>query len=158
MRHILSVLVDNKPGVLARVAGLFSRRVYNIDSIAVGTERDPNISRMTIVVKGDDIILEQINKQLNKLIEVIKIIDLTTINHVEREMLLIRVKSTTTTRSEIIQICDIFRSRIIDVATDSLIIEITGTAEKNQAMVDLLAKFGIIDIARTGNISLARGK
>ncbi|MFH1429486.1 MAG: acetolactate synthase small subunit [Candidatus Margulisiibacteriota bacterium] len=157
MRHILSVLVDNKPGVLTRVAGMFSRRGYNIDSIAVGTERDPAMSRMTIVVHGDDEILEQINKQLNKLIDVIKVTDLTQTSHVEREMLMVRIKATTTTRSEIMQICDIFRGRIVDVAPDSMVIEITGAEGKLQAILDLLAKFGIHEIARTGKIGLSRG-
>lgn len=157
MRHILSVLVDNKPGVLTRVASLFARRGYNIDSIAVGTEKDPNLSRMTIVVQGDDEILEQINKQLNKLIDVLKVVDLTQTNHVEREMLLIKIKANNSNRSEVMQICDIFRSRIIDVAKESLIIEATGTADKNQAILDLLTKFGIQEIAKTGKIALSRG-
>ena len=158
MRHILSVLVDNKPGVLTRVAAMFSRRGYNIDSIAVGPERDPGISRMTIVVHGDDVILEQINKQLNKLIDVVKIIDLTAASHVEREMIMVRVKSTPATRSEIMQICDIFRGRIVDVAQESLMIEITGAEGKLQAILDLLSKFGIHEISRTGKIALSRGK
>ncbi|MFA5928214.1 MAG: acetolactate synthase small subunit [Candidatus Margulisiibacteriota bacterium] len=157
MRHILSVLVDNKPGVLTRVAGMFSRRGYNIDSIAVGTERDPAFSRMTIVVHGDDFILEQINKQLNKLIDVIKVNDLTATTHVEREMQLMRIKCTVSTRSEIMQICDIFRGRIIDVSADSMMIEVTGTADKNQAFLDLLSKFGVQELARTGKIALSRG-
>lgn len=157
MRHILSVLVDNKPGVLTRVAAMFARRGYNIDSIAVGPEREPGVSRMTIVVHGDDEILEQINKQLNKLIDVIKISDLTATNHVEREMMMIRVKATASSRSEVMQICDIFRGRIVDVAQESLMIEITGAEGKLQGILDLLQKFGIMEIARTGKIGLSRG-
>lgn len=157
MRHILSVLVDNKPGVLTRVAAMFSRRGYNIDSIAVGPEREPGVSRMTIVVHGDDEILEQINKQLNKLIDVIKITDLTVTNHVEREMMMIRVKATASNRSEVMQICDIFRGHIVDVSQDSLMIEITGAEGKLQGILDLLQKFGIMEIARTGKIGLSRG-
>jgi len=157
MRHILSVLVDNKPGVLTRVAAMFSRRGYNIDSIAVGPERDAGLSRMTIVVHGDDVILEQITKQLNKLIDVVKITDLTQTSHVEREMIMVRVKATNTNRSEIMQICDIFRGRIVDVAPDSLMIEITGAEGKLQAILDLLGKFGIQEISRTGKIALSRG-
>ena len=157
MRHILSVLVDNKPGVMTRVAAMFSRRGFNIDSIAVGAENDPSVSRMTIVVHGDDTVVEQIEKQLNKLIDVIKLTDLTITNHVEREMVLVRIKATATTRSEVMQVCDIFRARIIDVAADSLMVEITGTEEKIEAMLNLLTKFGIQEMARTGKIALSRG-
>jgi acetolactate synthase-1/3 small subunit len=157
MRHIISVLVENKPGVLSRVSGLFSRRGFNIDSLAVGPTGDKAISRMTIVVRGDDIILEQITKQLNKLIDVIKIIDLSSDQHIERELVMIKVTTTTSTRSEVIELADIFRAKIVDVAAKSLTIEITGDTGKINALVDLCRKFGINEIARTGKIALSRG-
>lgn len=160
MRHVLSVLVANKPGVLARVSGLFSRRGYNIDSLAVGPTTDPETSRITIVVKGDDIILEQISKQLNKLIDVVKIIDLSSSDTpIERELTLIKVSTTTSqsSRSEIIELCDIFRAKIVDVAAKSVTVEMTGSDGKITSLVELLSKFGIIEIARTGKIALARG-
>lgn len=158
MRHVLSILVENRPGVLARVAGLFSRRGYNIDSLAVGPTIEPDVSRMTIVVKGDDIILEQITKQLNKLIDVIKIIDLTSSQEfVERELVLIKVSSSSQSRSEILEIANIFRAKVVDVATKSLTLEITGGEGKSEALIDLLKKFGIVEIARTGKIALPRG-
>lgn len=158
MRHVLSILVENKPGVLTRVSGLFSRRAYNIDSLAVGPTLDPGISRMTIVVKGDDVILEQITKQLHKLIDVVKIVDLTSGEEfVARELVLVKVNSSSQTRSEIIEIADIFRAKIIDVAQKSLTIEITGDDGKINALTDLLKKFGIQEIVRTGKIALCRG-
>ncbi|HCT83789.1 MAG: acetolactate synthase small subunit [Candidatus Margulisiibacteriota bacterium] len=158
MRHVLSILVENKPGVLARVAGLFSRRGYNIDSLAVGPTTDTSISRMTIVVKGDDIILEQITKQLNKLIDVIKIIDLTAAqDFVERELVLIKVSSSSQSRSEILEIADIFRAKVVDVAAKSITLETTGSEGKIEALIDLFKKFGIIEIVRTGKIALNRG-
>ncbi|AEA47424.1 acetolactate synthase small subunit [Archaeoglobus veneficus] len=155
-KHTIAVLVENKPGVLARVASLFRRRGFNIDSLAVGTTEREDISRMTIVVKGDDRTVEQVMKQLNKLIEVIKVSDLTT-NSVGRELALIKVAATTETRGEIIEIANIFRARIVDVARDSLIIEITGDEEKINAFIDLMRQYGIKELARTGKISMARG-
>lgn len=160
MRHVLSVLVANKPGVLARVSGLFSRRGYNIDSLAVGPTMDASVSRITIVVKGDEVILEQISKQLNKLIDVIKIIDLSsTDTPIERELTLIKVStsSSQTSRSEIIELCDIFRAKIVDVALKSVTVEMTGNNEKITSLLELLSKFGVVEIARTGKIALARG-
>ncbi len=157
MRHTLAVLVENKFGVLSRVAGLFSRRGYNIDSLAVGITEDPNISRMTIVVHGDDHVLEQVIKQLNKLIDVIRVIDLGAEESVERELALIKVNTDKENRAEIIQIVDIFRARIIDVAARTLTIEVTGTEGKIEAMENLLKPFGIKELVRTGKIALNRG-
>lgn len=158
MRHTLAVLVDNKSGVLARVAGLFSRRGYNIDSLAVGVTEDPEISRMTIVVQGDDHVLEQVTKQLNKLIDVIKVIDLKQEDSVSRELAFIKVGTNSEVRSEIIQIADVFRAKVIDVGMDSLIIEVTGDESKINAIENLLARFDIKEIVRTGKIAMKRGQ
>ena len=157
MRHTLAVLVENKSGVLTRVAGLFSRRGYNIDSLAVGVTEDPTISRMTIVVKGDDHVLEQVTKQLNKLIDVIRVTDLGAEESVERELALIKVAADANNRSEIIQIVDIFRARIIDVAAKSMTIEVTGNEDKILGIEQLLRPFGIKEMVRTGKIALTRG-
>ena len=157
MRHTLAVLVENKYGVLARVSGLFSRRGFNIDSLAVGTTEDPTLSRMTIIVSGDDHVLEQVMKQLNKLIDVIRVIDLGSEEFVERELALIKVNADANNRAEIIQIVDIFRARIIDVASKSVTIEVTGDIEKIKAIQTLLKPFGIKEMARTGLVALKRG-
>jgi acetolactate synthase-1/3 small subunit len=157
MRHTLSVLVQNKPGVLARTAGLFSRRGYNIESLTVGVTENENVSRMTIVVAGDDTVVEQVTKQLNKLIEVIKVSDLTKESYVDRELVLIKVTADSSTRGEIMQLVDVFRARIVDVAAKSLIIEVTGDAEKITALIDTLKQFGIKEIVRTGTLALGRG-
>jgi len=158
MRHTISVLVENHPGVLARIAGLFSGRGFNIDSLSVGETEDPTVSRMTVVVNGDDFVVEQIGKQLNKLIDVIKVVDLTQEEHVERELVLIKVGADGTTRSEIMQIADIFRANIVDVGAKSLVIEATGTDDKIAALTDLLRRFGIKEIVRTGRIALGRAQ
>lgn len=156
MRRTIAALVENKPGVLARVAGLFRRRGFNIESLAVGvTERD-DISRMTIVVSGDGKTIEQVTKQLNKLIDVLKVSDLSE-NSVERELALIKVTATPQTRGEIIEIANIFRGRIVDVARDSLIIEITGDEDKINAFINLMRQFGIKEVSRTGKIAMQRG-
>lgn len=157
MRHTLSVLVQNKPGVLARTAGLFSRRGYNIESLTVGVTENENISRMTIMVAGDDTVVEQVTKQLNKLIEVIKVSDLTKESYVDRELVLIKVTADSSNRGEIMQLVDVFRARIVDVAAKSLIIEVTGDAEKITALIDTLKQFGIKEIVRTGTLALGRG-
>lgn len=157
MQHTLSVLVQNKPGVLARTAGLFSRRGYNIESLTVGVTEDEGISRMTIVVRGDDTIVEQVEKQLNKLIEVIKVTDLTKESYVDRELVLIKVAAEAASRSEIMQIVDIFRARVVDVAPKSLIIEVTGDEGKITALTCMLKQFGIKEIVRTGTLALGRG-
>ncbi len=157
MKHTLAVLVENKSGVLFRVASLFSRRGYNIDSLAVGVTEDPEISRMTIVVHGDDHVLEQVTKQLNKLVDVIKVSDIGGDEAVERELALIKVAADVSTRAEIIQIADIFRARIVDVAPKSMTVEVTGDEAKIQAIERLFRQFGIKEMARTGKIALVRG-
>jgi acetolactate synthase-1/3 small subunit len=158
MRHTISVLVENKFGVLARVAGLFSGRGYNIDSLNVGETEDPSISRMTIVARGDDKIIEQITKQLNKLIDVIKVTDLTSEEHVERELVLIKVSAPSKVRSEIIQLADIFRSSIVDVSHESLVISATGDDDKVNALIEMLEPYGIREIARSGKVAISRGR
>lgn len=157
MKHTISVLVENKPGVLARIAGLFSGRGYNIDSLSVGETQDPSVSRMTIVSKGDDAILEQITKQLNKLIDIIKVQDFAGKDFVDRELLLIKISCTSQNRSEIMQIVDIFRAKIVDVSHNYITVEITGTEKKVEAFIDLMKPFGVKEIARTGKVAMARG-
>ena len=157
MKHTIAVLVNNRPGVLSRVAGLFSRRGFNIESLAVGTTEDENVSRMTIVVSGDESVLEQITKQLYKLIDVIKVYCIPSEKAVERELVLIKVSAETRTRPEIMQIVDLFRGRIVDVSEDSIIIEITDEGSKIEGIEKLLRKFGIKELVRTGKIALERG-
>ncbi|QSQ10307.1 Putative acetolactate synthase small subunit [Koleobacter methoxysyntrophicus] len=157
MKHTLSVLVENHPGVLSRVAGLFSRRGFNIESLAVGVTERPDISRMTIVVEGDDYTVEQVSKQLNKLIDVIKVSDIAPEDSVSRELVLIKVDADPSVRSEIIQIAEIFRANIVDVSKKSMIIELTGDKNKVNAMEELLRQFGIKELVRTGIIALNRG-
>jgi acetolactate synthase-1/3 small subunit len=157
MRYTLAVLVENKPGVLARVAGLFARRGYNIDSLAVGVTDNPEISRMTIVVRGDEKVIEQVIKQLNKLVDVIKISMLSEKESVERSLALFKVSADSKTRPTIMQIVDIFRAKIIDVGSKSLIIEITGDEDKINAMERLLRSYGILEVCRTGKIAMNRG-
>lgn len=156
-KHILSVLVENKFGVLVRVSGLFSRRGYNIDSLSVAVTENRDISRMTIVVRGDDKVLEQVKKQLNKLIDVIKVIDLGEEEHIERELALIKVRATKDTKPEILQIAGVFRAKIVDIGTDSFIIEVTGDDQKIRAIETLLRPFEIQEMVRTGRIGLSRG-
>ncbi|WP_040378944.1 acetolactate synthase small subunit [Dethiobacter alkaliphilus] len=157
MKYVLAVLVENKPGVLVRVAGLFARRGFNIESLAVGKTLDPGISRMTIEVDADEKTLEQVIKQLNKLINVIRISNLTEEPSVNRELVLIKVKADAANRAEIQQIVETFRAKIVDVSLDSLIIEITGNEEKLEAIALLLSHYGILEIVRTGKIALLRG-
>lgn len=158
MQHTITVLVENKPGVLARVSGLFARRGYNIESLAVSITNDPTISRMTIVVTGDDSALDQINKQTNKLIDVIKVIDYSEVPIVERELALIKVTARQAQRAEIMQIVDIFRAKIIDISDGSFTIEVTGGIDKVDAIEALLSPFGIREMVRTGKIAMARGE
>jgi acetolactate synthase-1/3 small subunit len=158
MKHALSVLVENKPGVLVRVAGLFARRGFNIDSLVVAETENPAVSRMTITVDEQDQPVEQVTKQLHKLINVIKITDLQPTESFERELLMIKVKADSTTRSEIIQMVEIFRAKIIDVSPEVLIIEMTGTRDKVGAFVKLLAPFGVVELMRTGRMAMGRGK
>ncbi len=157
MRHTISALVENKFGVLARISTLFAARGFNIDSLAVGETDDPDVSSMTIIVRGDDKILEQVEKQLNKLVDVIKVSDFKETQHVERDLALIKVKADKTNRSEIMQIVDIFRAKIVDVSSDSVIVEITGDEEKIQALLLMLRPFGVKEMCRTGIIAMGRG-
>ncbi len=157
-RHTIVALVGNKPGVLTRMASLFRRRGYNIESIAVGHSEIPELSRMTIVVNGTDTLLEQVRKQLSKVVDVVKVVDVTGDNITARELALIKVKATSSTRSEIIEIVDIFRASIVDVSPDSLTVEITGDEEKVESLLKLLRNFGIREIARTGRIVMPRGQ
>ncbi len=157
MKHTLAVLVENKSGVLSRVAALFSRRGYNIDSLAVGVTEDPDISRITLVVHGDDHVLEQVTKQLNKLVDVIKVSDFGGDDTVERELALIKVSADTDNRAEIVQIADIFRARVIDVAPKSMTVEVTGDEGKVDAIAKLLRQYGIKEMVRTGKIAMVRG-
>ncbi len=156
MQHTISVLVENKFGVLARIAGLFSGRGFNIDTLNVAPTQDPTTSRMTIVVKGDDSVLEQITKQLNKLVDVIKVLDFREGEYVDRELVLLKVAADAKTRSEVMQICDIFRAKIVDVAHKTLTIEITGNESKIAAFMDLMEPFGIRDLTRTGKVAMPR--
>ena len=155
-KHTISALIENHFGVLCRISGLFSSRGFNIDSLSVGETEDPTISRMTIVVRGDDSVLEQVVKQLNRLIDVIRVIDITQGKFIERELVLIKVKADTSTRSEIIQIAEVFRSHIVDVSTSSMTIEVTGNQDKVTAITSMLSTFGIQEIARTGTVALLR--
>ena len=156
MRHTISVLVENKFGVLARVAGLFSGRGYNIESLSVAPTEDEQISYMTIVTRGEDRIIEQVLKQLNKLVDVIKVQDLTGKPFVEREMVFLKVVTDGDKRSEVMRLVDIFRARIVDASSKGFIIEITGTEDKIQALVDLLKPLGLKEIARTGSVAMLR--
>jgi acetolactate synthase-1/3 small subunit len=157
MKHIVSALVENKPGVLVRIAGLFSRRGFNIESLAVGPTEHPEISRMTIVVDVADQPLEQVTKQLHKLINVIKLSELRMDESVQRELVMIKIKAPAAKRAEIIEIADIFRANIVDVSRDMIVLEVTGTESKIDAIENLLIPYGIIEFARTGKIALARG-
>ncbi len=157
MKHTVAILVENRPGVLTRVAGLFSRRGFNIESLAVGVTENPDISRMTIVVTGDDRILEQVMKQLNKLIDVIRVSDIPPEDSVNRELALIKVGVDSGTRAEVMQIVDVFRAKIVDVGIKSLVVEVTGDESKINAMEQLLRQFGIKEMVRTGKIAMNRG-
>jgi len=156
MRHTISILVENKFGVLTRVAGMFSGRGFNIDTLNVGPTLDSSASRMTIVVRGDDKVLEQVTKQLEKLVDVIDVQDFRDEEYVDRELVLLRVKATSKTRAEVMQICDIFRAKIIDVQSDNLAIEITGTEGKINKFLALMETFGVGDLTRTGKVALSR--
>ncbi len=158
MKHTISVLLQNKPGVLSRVTGLFSGRGFNIESLAVNSTLDPEVSCLTLVTVGPDSIIEQITKQLHKLIDVIKVTDMSEVECVEREMVLIRVKAVDATRAEVLRVIDIFRGKVVDVSPKSYAIELTGNDEKIQAVIDILKPIGIQEIVRTGTIAMARAK
>jgi len=157
-KHIVSALVENKAGVLARVAGLFSARGFNIDSLAVGETEDPAFSRMTIVVAGDEATLEQVRKQLQKLINVVKVQDFSGTPAVERDLALVRVNAPPAKRGPILELVQIFRARIVDVGASDMIVEIVGSEDKVQALLDLLAPHGILEVARTGRVAMARSQ
>ncbi len=157
MKHTISALVENRSGVLAHISNLFSARGFNIDSLAVGETDDPSVSRMTIVLDADERILEQVVKQLRKLIDVIKVQDLTGQNFIDRELVMVKINSTAATRSEIMQTVDIFRAKIIDAKPKSLTVELTGDADKINGFLELVREFGIKDIVRTGRVAMARG-
>ncbi len=156
MRHVLSVLVENEPGVLSRISGLFSGRGFNIETLNVGPTLEENVSIMTITTTGDDLIIEQIVKQLRKLVTVIKVVDLTEVQAVQREMLLIKVSAEDSRRAEILRIVDIFRCKVVDVSVNELTIEVTGDHGKVMALVNMLQRFGIKEIARAGTVALKR--
>lgn len=157
MKHTIAVIVENRAGVLTRIAGLFSRRSFNIDSLSVGATDNPDYSRMTIAVQGDDVVLEQVIKQLSKLINVIRVSELEPEESVERELAIVKVSADRDNRSEIMQIVNIFRAKIIDVSARSMIIEVTGDEEKVDAIIQLLRQFGVKELARTGKVSMVRG-
>ncbi len=156
-KHTLVALVEDKPGVLNRVASLFRRRAFNIQSLAVGQSEQPGLSRMTVVVSGDSAVVEQVRKQLDKLINVIRVSDITEEDIVARELALIKVNATASTRSEIMQIVDIFRANIVDVSSDSVTVEVTGDEDKVESLLELLRSFGIKEVTKTGRVALTRG-
>ena len=157
-KHCLSLLVENNFGVLSRISGLFARRGYNIDSLTVGTTENPRISRITMVVTGDERILEQIKKQLNKLINVIKVIELKDGEAIRRELVFIKVRANDDTGANIVQISNLFRASVVDVAKESLILELTGTREKVDAIIEIIEPFGVLEFVRSGETGLQRGK
>ncbi|KUK73349.1 MAG: Acetolactate synthase small subunit IlvH [Clostridiales bacterium 38_11] len=156
-RHVLSITVENYSGTLSKVAGLFSRRGYNIDTLTVAETMDPNISRITVTVTGDEEILEQITKQLNKLIHVIKITDLTLKKSILRELMFLKISCTKDTRSEIIQMSDVFKGKTVNISSKSITIEMTGDEDKNNAFIELIRPYGIVEIVRTGLTAIERG-
>jgi acetolactate synthase-1/3 small subunit len=158
MRHVIAALVTNEPGVLAHVAGMFAARGFNIDSLVVGRTENPELSRMTIVVNGDDQVLEQVRKQLQKLVPVVKVVDYKEVPFVERDLMLVQVATDGgSSRSELIQLADLFRAKISDVAPDRVMIEISGDEQKLEAFIDLVEPYGIVELARTGIIAMPRG-
>lgn len=158
MRHIISILIENEAGALSRVAGLFTARGYNIESLTVAVTEDLSLSRMTLVTRGSDQVIEQITKQLNKLIDVVKLIDLVDAAHIERELMLVKVETTDETREEIRRMADIFRGNIIDVTKKSYVIEITGNSEKLDAFIKSIAESSIIEVVRSGTTGISRGE
>jgi len=157
MRHTISVLVENKFGVLARVSGMFSGRGFNIDSLAVGETEYPEISRMTVVVDVEDLPLEQVTKQLNKLVEVLKVVELESGAAVKRQVMLIKVRADAATRSQVLEMVQMFRAKVVDVATESLTIEATGTSEKLRALLDVLEPYGVKELVQSGIVAIGRG-
>ncbi len=158
MRHIIAVLMENEAGALSRVAGLFSARGYNIESLTVAPTNDPSLSRLTVVTIGSDEIIEQITKQLNKLLDVVKLVDLTSIKHVEREMMLTKVRAVGSMREEYKRICEIFRGKIVDVTDTTYIIELTGASDKLDSFLSSIAEENILEVVRSGVSGMARGE
>ncbi len=156
-RHTLSVLVENKPGVLARIAGLFSRRGFNIDSLAVGPTEHPEVSRMTIVVNVEDSPLEQVTKQLNKLVEVIKIVELDGGASVSRELLLVKVKADASTRGQVLEVVQLFRAKVVDVATDAVTVQVVGNQDKLEDFLRIIEPFGVRELVQSGMVAIGRG-
>ena len=157
-KHTISVLVENHFGVLARVSGLFSARGYNIDSLCVGETEDPTVSRMTAVVRGDDSVLDQIIKQLNKLVDTIEVVDLTNEDFVERELVMIKIGVGSKQRSEVVELCSIFRAKVVDCSKGSMIVEVTGSEDKVEAFIDMMRPFSIRELVRTGEVAICRTK
>ena len=157
IRHVLSALVQNQPGVLAHISGMLASRGYNIDSLAVGETEDPHLSRMTFVVMGDNRVLEQVRKQLEKVVTVVKVQDISSENFVERDLMLIKVETPPGRRAEILQLVQVFRGRVVDVGQEQLMIEISGQEKKIEAFIELMRPYGILELARTGRIALVRG-
>src|SRR3954463_9840563 len=157
MRHVLSALVQNQPGVLAHISGMMASRGFNIDSLAVGETEDPNLSRMTFVVNGDDQVLEQVRKQLDKIVTVVKVQDISSEDFVERDLMLIKVQAPAPKRMEISLLIEMFRARVVDIAHDTMIVEVSGQENKIEAFIDLMRPYGIVELARTGRIALVRG-
>jgi acetolactate synthase-1/3 small subunit len=157
MRHVLSALVHNQPGVLAHISGMLASRGFNIDSLAVGETEDPNLSRMTFVVKGDDAVLEQVRKQLDKIVTVVKVQDISSEDFVERDLMLLSVQAPAAKRTEIALLVEMFLGRVTDIAAESMMIEISGQENKIEAFIDLMRPYGILELARTGRIALVRG-
>ncbi|HET9758194.1 MAG TPA: acetolactate synthase small subunit [Nocardioidaceae bacterium] len=156
-RHTLSVLVENKPGVLARIAGLFSRRGFNIDSLAVGPTEHPEVSRMTIVVNVEDSPLEQVTKQLNKLVEVIKVVELDTSASVSRELLLVKVRADATTRGQVLEVVQLFKAKVVDVATDAITVQVVGNQDKLEDFLRIVEPFGVRELVQSGMVAIGRG-
>jgi acetolactate synthase I/III small subunit len=157
MRHVLSALVQNQPGVLAHVSGMLASRGFNIDSLAVGETEDPGLSRMTFVVHGDDGVLEQARKQLDKIVSVVRVEDISSENYVERDLMLIKVKAPSERRAEIALLVEMFRARVVDISADTMMVEVSGQESKIEAFIDLMRPLGIVELARTGRIALIRG-
>ncbi len=157
MRHVLSAVVQNQPGVLAQISGMLATRAFNIDSLAVGETEDPNLSRMTFVIHGDDAELEQVRKQLDKIITVVQVQDISSENFVERDLMLLKVQANPQQRVEISLLVEMFRGRVVDISRDSLMVEIGGQENKIEAFIDLMRPYGILELARTGRIALVRG-
>ena len=157
MRHVISAIVENKPGVLAHIAGLFAGRGFNIDSLAVGETEDPMRSRMTVVARGDDAVLEQIRKQLGKIIDVIKVVDFSGADTVERDLMLIKVAASPDRRGEVFEIVEVFRGKVVDIGPKHLTLEVSGPEKKIEAFIDLVKPYGVKELVRTGRIALARG-